>query len=176
MAWYVGVTHGQREFEAAEHLAKQGFGVFLPKSYQRIQEGRKVHARARLRFTGYIFIHCDPGAIGKISSTRGMDDSAGSALLGGASPTALKAEIIAKLRRIEDGELAEAIATRKPTARNDLVPGDLVEIADSDHVAHGQRVQYLSSERGIASVLGGMFVWKVAEGDLRRVEAEARAA
>lgn len=177
MTWFVGTTKGQQELYAAAQLRQQGYGVFLPKAYVRIQEGRKVHARARLRFTGYIFVACELDEVGPIASTRGMDDSTGSALLGGVTPVSLHPRIIDRLRAIEDDELAQAVSIRKPVARTDLIPGDLVQIdGDKDHVAYGQRGHYLGTERGVAAVLAGIAVWKVAECDLKRVEAERKAA
>lgn len=171
MPWFVGTTKGQQELFAGAQLRQQGYGVFLPKTYLRVQEGRKIHARARLRFTGYIFVSCERDETGPIASTRGMDDSSGSALLGGAYPVALYGGIIERLRAIEDDELAQATSIRKPVARTDLMPGDLVQIdGDKDHVAYGQRGHYLGTERGVAAVLAGIAVWKVAEADLKRVE------
>lgn len=173
--WFVGQTKDWQR--AAKDLREQGYGVFMPKIYLRVQEGRKNHARAALRFPGYIFIACEAHETGPISSTRGMDDSGGSALLGGARPVPVHPAIIERLRRIEDDELGLALASKRPQPRNDLTPGDVVVIAgDRGHVAFGQQGHYLGSDRGVASVLAGMAIWKVAEGDLKRAEPERKAA
>lgn len=176
MAWFVGTTKGQQELFAASQLRAQGYGVFLPKTYLRIQEGRRVHARARLRFTGYIFVACEPHEVGPIASTRGMDDSSGSALLGGITPVSLHPREIDFLRRLEDDELAAATSIRKPVARTDLQPGDTVQIDDKDHPAFGQRGQFFAAERGVATIWIGIARVKVPEGDLKRIEVERKAA
>lgn len=173
--WFVGLTKDQQELKAAAELRAQGYVVYLPKIHSRHQDGRKIEARTHLRFTGYIFIAFDLALEqhGPISNTRGMDGSDGSALIcsGAGTPIALPRGIIETLRAIEDDELARAIARKKPKARTDLIPGDLVSIAgDRDHPAFGARGHYLGSEKGWASVLGGIAVWKVPEVDLKKVE------
>lgn len=181
-AWYVGLTKDQQELKAAAELRAQGYVVYLPKIHTRHQDGRKIEARTTLRFTGYIFIAFDLQLEqhGPISNTRGMDGSDGSALIcsGGGIPLALPPGIIETLRTIEDDELARAVARKKPQPRKDLVPGDLVQIAgDRGHPAFGQRGSYLGAEKGWASVLGGIAVWKVPEVDLKKIEQpEKRAA
>lgn len=174
-AWFVGLVKDQQELKAAAALREQGYVVYLPKVYARQQDGRKIEARAHLRFTGYIFIAFDLALEqhGPISNTRGMDGSDGSALIctGTGTPIALPRGIIETLRGIEDDELARAVARKKPKPRTDLTPGDLVSIAgDRSHPAFGQRGHYLGSEKGWASVLGGIAVWKVPEIDLKKVE------
>lgn len=177
--WYVGCTKAQQESRAAAELRAQGYLAYLPKIHSRYQDGRKVECRTSLRFTGYIFICCEPtpDEIGPISGTRGMDDSGGSALLGGVRPVPLPTSIIETLRSIEDEEYARAVARKKPRPRSDLTPGDSVTIAgDRSHPAYGQQGHYLGSEKGIASVLGGIAVWKIPECDLKKVEQQKRAA
>lgn len=180
--WFVGLCKDQQELKAAAELRAQGYAVYLPKIYTRRQDGRKIEARADLRFTGYIFIAFDLSLDQHvpISCTRGMDGSDGCALIcsGGGNPISLPIGIIDTLRGIEDEELARAKARKKPIPRKDLVPGDLVQISgDRSHPAFGQRGNYLGSEKGWASVLGGIAVWKVAEVDLKKIEPpESRAA
>jgi hypothetical protein len=175
--WYVGTTKDQQETRAAAELRNQGYIAYLPKIHYRHQDGRKIEARTTLRFTGYIFICCEPTEIGPISGTRGMDDGGGSALLGGEIPVGLSHSIIETLRQIEDEEFHRATARSKPRPRSDLTPGDTVQIAgERGHPAYGQRGSFLGSEKGIASVLGGIAVWKVAESDLKKIEQDARKA
>lgn len=170
-AWYVGCVKDQQESRAAAELRAQGYLVYLPKIHYRHQDGRKIEARTTLRFTGYIFVACEPGEIGPISGTRGMDDSGGSALLGGEIPVPLPHSIIETLRQIEDEEFHRATARAKPRPRSDLTPGDAVTIAgDRNHPAFGQRGSFLGSDKGVASVLGGIAVWKVPECDLKKIE------
>jgi transcription antitermination factor NusG len=178
--WYVGLCKGQQEWKAASNLRAQGYAVYLPKIYVRHQDGRRISAVAHLRFTGYIFIAFDLSLEehGPISNTPGMDGSDGPALIcsGAGTPIALPPGIVETLRAIEDDELARALHRKKPKPRTDLTPGDEVVIAgDHAHPAFGRKGHYLGSEKGWASVLGGMAVWKVAEIDLKKVEKKAAA-
>jgi hypothetical protein len=166
--WFVGMTRDANRSQ--KDLRDHKFGVFLPKTFERIQEGRKVHARARMRFPGYIFIACEADDTGSAKKCSGMDDSSGSAVLGGAKPVAISPEIIERLRRLEDDEFGAATEIRRPEPRKDLVPGDLVEFAE------GKAGIFVGSERGMASVIAGPGIWKVPEGDLKRVEIEKKAA
>lgn len=180
-AWFVGLTKDQQELKAAAALREQGYVVYLPKIYLRHQDGRKIEARARLRFTGYIFIAFDLALEqhGPISNTRGMDGSDRSALIcsSAGTPLSLPSGVVETLRSIEDDELARAVARKKPVARKDLRPGDVVMIAgDRSHPAFGQKGHYLGSDKGWASVLGGIAVWKVAEIDLKKIEPTERKA
>lgn len=175
--WFVGLTKDQQELKAAADLRAQGYAVYLPKLYTRRQEGRKIEARADLRFTGYIFIAFDLALDehGPISNTRGMDSpdgDDGSALIcSGGIPVALPAGIIDTLRGIEDEELARAKARTKPPERLDLVPGQKVQINNVRDAFHGQVGTYLCSEKkGIATLLIGWWLKEVFEIDLKKVE------
>lgn len=179
--FFVGMTKDQQELRAAAELREQGYVVYLPKIYYRHQDGRKIEARAALRFTGYIFITFDLQLEehGPISNTRGMDGSDGSALIcdGTRKPIALPSGIIERLRQIEDEEFFRAIARKKPKPRLDLVPGDMVSIAcDPHHAAHGRKGRFIGSEGGWAEVLEGWAIWKVAECDLRKIQQPERKA
>lgn len=181
MQWYVGLCKDQQELKAAYELRAQGYAVYLPKLYTRHQDGRKIEARAWLRFTGYIFIAFDMALDehGPISNTRGMDGSDGSALICTASgtPIALRPGIIETLRGIEDDDLARAIARKKPMPRKDLTPGDAVQIlGDKENPAFGRKGIYLVTDKGWAEVLEGWVKWIVPEGDLKKFEQPERKA
>jgi transcriptional antiterminator RfaH len=176
-AWFVGLTKDQQEMKAAAELRAQGYTVYLPKHYVRHQDGRKVEARAVLRFTGYIFLAFDPARDehGPISNTRGMDGSDGSALIcdGAGQPQPLPAGIIEVLRAIEDEEFHRARATSRPRPRTDLVPGDKVMITgDRDHAAFGRKGVLVGIDRGVATVFEGWARWQVPAHDLKKVEAK----
>lgn len=182
-AWYVGTTKEQQELRAAAELRAQGYGVYLPKRHERVQEGRKVWARSFIRFTGYIFIAFDFALDehGPIRNTRGMDSPDGEAspliVDGQRKPLALPAGIIETLRGIEDEELARSLARKKPVPRLDLTPGDKVTIfGDRDHPAFGRKGEYLGTENFVAHVLEGWAIWKVPEIDLRKIETEGKQA
>lgn len=184
-AWYVGITKDQQEQRAAAGLREQGYVVYLPKMFVRHQDGRKIEAKAYLRFTGYIFIAFDVAREehGPINNTPGMDGAEGSALIcygsgEGRLPLALPPGIIETLRQIEDEDLARAVARKKPMPRKDLTAGDMVMIAgDRTHPAFGRRGAYLGTDKFEARVLEGWAVWRVPEVDLKKIDiAEGKAA
>lgn len=179
--WYVGHCKDQQELKASAELRAQGYLVYLPKLYTRYQDGRKIEARAQLRFTGYIFIAFDltREEHGPISNTRGMDGSDGSALIctAAGTPIALRPGIVEALRGLEDEDLARAIARKKPLPRKDLTPGDAVVIdGDKMHPAFGRKGIYLGSDKGWAEVLEVWAKWVVPEVDLKKIEAPERKA
>lgn len=166
--WFVGVVHYGKEYTAAAALREQGYRVRLPKKYTRCQEGKRVWAEAILRFKGYIFVESGPLDFGPINHTKGMDDSAGGALLGGATPFVVRPGIIERLEIIQDVEMAECV---KPEPRLDLREGDQVQIVgDRNNPAYCRQGLFLGAHRGIAEVLEGFAIWKVPESDLRKVE------
>lgn len=182
--WYVGLCKDQQELKAASELRAQGYVVYLPKLYTRHQDGRKIEARAWLRFTGYIFIAFDlaQDQHGPISNTRGMDGSDGSdgsALIctAAGTPIALRPGIVETLRGLEDEDLARAIARKKPLPRKDLTAGDTVQIlGDKDNPAFGRKGIYLGTDKGWAEVLEGWVKWIVPEVDLKKFEQPERKA
>lgn len=177
--WFVGVVHDFQEEKAAAGLHEQGFGVYVPIMYTRRQEGRKIEARPALRFPGYILIRFDPrlDMHGPISGTPGMDDSSGSALLGGETPTMLPAGVVETLRTVERDDFFCARARTKRPPRKDLSPGDYVQVhRPNDAARHGLKGYFVGSDRGIAEVFVGLRCVKVAEVDLKRIDQPERKA
>lgn len=179
--WYVGLCKDQQELKAAAALRAQSYMVYLPKTYTRHQDGRKIEARAWLRFTGYIFIAFDMALDehGPINNTNGMDGSDGPALIctAAGTPVALRPGIVEMLRGLEDEDMARAIARKKPIPRKDLTPGDAVQIlGDRLHPAFGRKGIYLGSDKGWAEVLEVWAKWVVAEVDLKRLDQPERKA
>lgn len=174
LRWYVGTTHDRQEGRASKGLREQGFVVYHPLTFKRVEEGRRVRAEPESRFPGYITIGFDPrfDAFDVIRSTPGMDDSSGSALItSGGVPSPLPANIISKLRQIESEEYFRARQRKKPEPRNDLVPGEIVEIIDSGDAFFGMQGTYLESpKKGIARILIGWLPKDIAELDLKKVE------
>lgn len=74
-SWYTVFTKPRQEQVAAEHLARQGFSVFLPMAlnpYQR--RTRRQVERVEPLFPRYLFIHvvADQQSLGPVRSTRGV--------------------------------------------------------------------------------------------------------
>jgi transcription antitermination factor NusG len=176
-AWYVGMTYGGRELEAERRLSDIGFGTFVPKTHTRHQEGRKVEARTSLRFSGYIFIafDIDVDPYQYIKGIVGMDGRLGSPLLSSGSgedrkPLAVRSGLIKKLQAAEKEELAIALSPKKTTPREDLRPGDIVEINDPRDSFHGKTAKYLGSERKVADVMVGNILKEIDERYLKKVD------
>lgn len=73
--WYTVFTKPRQEQLASEHLARQGFSVFLPMAlnpYQR--RTRRLVERVEPLFPRYLFIHvvADQQSLGPVRSTRGV--------------------------------------------------------------------------------------------------------
>jgi transcription antitermination factor NusG len=57
--WYVVQTQANREHLAAEHLARQGFAVFLPRQRRTVRHARRLSERLVGYFPGYLFVGLD---------------------------------------------------------------------------------------------------------------------
>jgi hypothetical protein len=169
-SWFVGLVKYGKEFDAAEEARKTGYCIRLPKRHVRLVVGKKAEARTTLRFRGYIFFEADPdkGELGPINHVRYMDDSSGSAIVGGFKTCALRPGYLEMLERISDLELREATAKE---ARPDIRPGDFVQIiGDRNSAAYGRSGVLGDIQRGICEVWEGVVKWKVPECDLKKIE------
>lgn len=59
LRWYVVQTQINAEAKAAEHLALQGFSLYLPRYLKRRSHARKVDTVARPLFPRYLFVAMD---------------------------------------------------------------------------------------------------------------------
>ncbi|MDB5453918.1 MAG: transcription antiterminator NusG [Caulobacteraceae bacterium] len=57
--WYVVQTQTHREHLAAEHLARQGYGVFFPRQRRMARHARRLTERLVGYFPGYLFVSLD---------------------------------------------------------------------------------------------------------------------
>lgn len=173
--WFVVTTKHEKDAEAAANLRAQGYGVHLSKRYERVEQGKRIEARARLRFPGYLFVAFDAGRDqhGPIGNTRGVDELL---LNGKGDPQPIPAGVVETLRWIEDEEYAKAATRKKPVPRDDLRSGDAVQIDRRDHPAHGLIGEFVAAIKGVASVFVGRRVVSIAECDLKPVKPEKKAA
>lgn len=171
--WYIATTKHRKEREAAQKLRAQFFTVYLPKTFVRTVVSKSPVPEARLRFTGYLFVEFDYelGEHGPINKTPGIDhimckyDEE-------RTPEPLRPGVIEMLRWAEEEDFAEASKSTKKLSRDDIRPGDLVRINRNGHPAHGQVGTYFVSERGVADVLCGTMMVRIADVDLKKVEKE----
>lgn len=100
-SWYVVYTHARSERLAAEHLARQGFGVYLPQYAKRRSHARKVERVPTPLFPRYLFVRLDP----ETSRWRCIRSTVGvhSLVCDGDRPLPLDQQVVDEIRSREDG-------------------------------------------------------------------------
>jgi len=98
--WFAAHTQTKSEEKAAQHLIRQGFGVYLPRYMKRRNHARKIDYIAAPLFPRYIFVAMD---IAKaqwraISSTVGISHL----ICNGNKPIAIPESIINSIREKEN--------------------------------------------------------------------------
>jgi transcriptional antiterminator RfaH len=98
--WYVCQTHPREEERAAQHLARQGFGVYMPRVLKRRSHARRVEMKPAPLFPSYIFIALDPARDRwrSVLSTLGVRQLVGH----GGMPQAVPPQVIDEIRARED--------------------------------------------------------------------------
>src|SRR4051794_22966009 len=73
--WYVARTLPQRELQAAQQLANQGFRAFVPRYWKNRRHARKLETISAPLFPRYIFIVLNPARERwrSINGTLGVD-------------------------------------------------------------------------------------------------------
>jgi transcriptional antiterminator RfaH len=102
--WYVAQTHPRAEAKAAEHLTRQGFGVYLPRFRKRRRHARRIDTVKAPLFPGYLFVAIDTATQRwlSIQSTIGV----ARLICNGDVPAVVQREIVDALRQREgDGGL-----------------------------------------------------------------------
>lgn len=59
IAWYVAYTRFRGEYQAAAHLSRQGFQVYLPKYTKIRRHARRIERVASPLFPRYLFVAMD---------------------------------------------------------------------------------------------------------------------
>lgn len=145
MRWHVVNTHPRAEGQAHDHLARQGFEVFLPRFMKRRRHARRVDWRAAPLFPGYVFVRFDPLAVRwrPILSTVGVRRLVCRGDEPASVPEGIVEEILA--RRDERGLVVmNEIASLKPGDRVQIMTGafsDLIGLFDA--VCENARVAVL---------------------------------
>ncbi len=119
--WYVVQTQVNREFKAAENLARQGFEVYLPRYLKRRRHARKVDFTAKPLFPRYLFVAIDLAA----QRWRSIQSTFGVAQLvtNGDAPAMLPEGVLGAIRAREDDKGFITMNSRPAFA-----PGDKVRI------------------------------------------------
>jgi transcriptional antiterminator RfaH len=121
--WYVVQTQPHAELRAAQHLARQGFGSYLPRYLKRRRHARRIDMVARPLFPRYLFVAVDMATQRwrAISSTLGISHL----VCNGDGPAAVPDQIIAQLRSRENSE-----GLIQLNAGPRFVAGDKIRITD----------------------------------------------
>ena len=121
--WYVVHTRTHAESKAAQHLQRQGFGIYLPRYRKRRRHGRRVDTIAAPLFPRYMFVTVDVA----LQRWRAIQSTVGVARLvcNGIGPAAVPDTVIDGLKRGED---EDGFIRLNP--RPQFAPGDKVRIVD----------------------------------------------
>ncbi len=124
--WYVVHTHANAEALAAAHLARQGFGTYLPRYARERRHARRVERVRAPLFPRYLFVRLDTERKWlSVRSTTGVS----SLLSAGGNPLPLSDAAIAAIRAREDesGLVVLAAAGWAPGTPLRIVDGPLAE-------------------------------------------------
>jgi transcriptional antiterminator RfaH len=121
--WYVVQTHPRAETKAANHLARQGFTVYLPRYSKRRRHARKVETVAAPLFPRYLFVAVDMVT----QRWRAIRSTVGVAHLvcRGDEPASVCSDVVGDLRRRENEK--GLVRLRAAPA---FAAGDRIRIAD----------------------------------------------
>jgi transcriptional antiterminator RfaH len=164
--WYAVYTQPRNELLASEHLARQGFGIYLPRYPKRRSHARRVDVVPAPLFPRYLFIEFNSEVDGwsVIRSTRGVIDL----VRNGRDPVPVADTIIEQIKRREDEHglvVLGRFLNLKPGAR---VRIDAGPFADCEAIFESKR----DDERVMAllSLLGRKVVVNIPVRDLTIAE------
>jgi len=117
--WYVAHTHAHGERKAAEHLRRQGFGVYMPRYLKRRRHARRIEFVPAPLFPRYVFVNIDMSTQRwrSILSTVGVS----SLVCRGDVPASISSEIVATLRDREDENGFVTLSLRPAFALGDKI-------------------------------------------------------
>ena len=156
MRWVVVKTHPSREHFAAECIARQGYGVFLPRVLVHVGHGSHRYALAKPLFPSYLFAAFE-ARWRPLLSTFGV----AAVLMAGEAPGIVPIGVIDQLRSRLDKDGFVVLPRRRR--------GDQVRIARGPFARHSGVVQGMPGRdrvRVLLSVLGGQTSVLIAEHDL----------
>lgn len=121
--WLAVQTHAFAEAKAAEHFARQGYGVFLPRFLKKRRHARRVETVAAPLFPRYLFVELDRAS----QPWRPIQSTVGVAGLvrAGDEPAIVPTHVIAELLRRAVARGFIVLPT--PVA---FVTGDRVRVVD----------------------------------------------
>jgi transcriptional antiterminator RfaH len=148
--WYAIYTQPRSETLARDHLARQGFEVFLPLYQKRRSHARRVDIVSAPLFPRYMFVSFDAGEASwrVIRSTRGVVDL----VRIGLDPVRIPDSIIEEIRRRRDEQGFVILAKHLNLKRGARIRIDTGPFVDYEAIFESQR----DEERVVAllSLLG----------------------
>jgi len=148
--WYAIYTQPRSETLARDHLARQGFEVFLPLYQKRRSHARRVDIVSAPLFPRYMFVSFDAGESSwrVIRSTRGVVDL----VRIGLDPVRIPDSIIEEIRRRRDEQGFVILAKHLNLKRGARIRIDTGPFVDYEAIFESQR----DEERVVAllSLLG----------------------
>lgn len=123
LAWYLVHTKPARETTAAEHLERQGFQTFLPRTRRQVRHAGRWRERIEAMFPRYLFVRLDTDedSWAPIHSTIGVSRL----VRFGNRPAVAPANLVEDLRQHAD---ADSIVSIENAA--DFEPGQRVRVVD----------------------------------------------
>jgi transcriptional antiterminator RfaH len=117
--WYVVQTHANAELKTTQHLARQGFGFYLPRYLKQRRHARRIETVPAPLFPRYVFVAVDMAAQRwrAIRSTIGVSDL----VCAGDAPAPVAPAIIDGLRQREDGRGFVRLEPRPPFLRGERI-------------------------------------------------------
>lgn len=141
--WYVVRTKPNEEARASHHLARQEFGVYLPRYSKVRRHARKSEVVVRPLFPSYLFIALDLSRDRwrSVQSTFGVVGL----IMAGEQPAQLPAEAVEAIREREDG-LGHVILGLPPG----LGVGSKIKLLDGIFADHSGVLDRIADERRVA--------------------------
>ena len=143
--WYVVQTQVNGELKAAQHLGRQGYGIYLPRYLKRRCHARKVDFAAKPLFPRYLFVAIDMATQRwrSIQSTSGVSRLVSN----GGDPAMVPEGVVHALRAREDDKGFITLQSKPAFAAGDKVrvlAGAFTECAGLFHgLADHDRVSIL---------------------------------
>lgn len=142
IAWYAAYTQPHAEAKAADHLARQGYSIYVPQHRRWVRHARRRTLVSRPLFPRYLFVGLDPRSQRwrPIRSTVGVVGLVTS----GDEPVPVALEIIDALRRREGEGAFDLLSPMQALRTGDAVRvtagpfedlvGRLLDLADHERV------------------------------------------
>lgn len=141
-SWYVAYTHASSENKASDHLRRQGFEVYLPRTRRWRRHARRREAVLGPLFPRYLFVGFDITQVRwrSIFSTVGVS----TLLCNGDVPITVPSNVVEQIRFAEDAGVFDESSTL-----GGMRPGDQVRVMQGPFTDVIARLQSLVSSQRV---------------------------